>query len=1010
VTDPDILTGNQHPDDVETIIQRLRPEAVHPDPRRPAKFPLLPEADGPHRAAELIAATRLDLHEGDLVAAPNDQVDIAVTASEAMRDDGPPLSLHPACSDAFAKKPERLPMVCHGAMVARDRAGTFTEPLRGGRSERVDAVRVDGEHDRAARWRSAAWDGRIARACAVRDIRAMRPSPFGTVVALLLLAGTSYVSARSVGPVPALGPLLDPVRGVWSSVRGADLALSQSAAIPGLTSATRVVYDDRHVPHIFAANSVDAYRALGYVVARDRLFQIELQGRAGAGTLTELAGAAALPVDRETRAAGMPRAAERRLARADTTSPGYGLMQAYVDGVNAYVDGLRPGDYPLEYKLLGRAPRRMQVLDILHLFNRMGATLATSRDELDALAASARVGREAAQALFPAHAPIVEPIQPNGSAGSRIDLPVIPPPGVPDSRALSTLQSLGVLGQRSLVAFAPVRSDDAVGSNNWAVSPSRSASGTALLAGDPHLELTLPSIWYESHVVVRDSIDVYGVGIPGLPGIVIGFTRSVAWTFTNTGADVMDYYEEATDRPAAPTRYRLDGAWKALERRIEVYWSPTGQRLGADTLYFTHRGPMRRVGSRWISTRWTVLEADRDFEAFDRAARVGTSDSLLAVMAQFFAAPAQNMLTADTLGTIGIQSTGRFPLRPGDGRGDVLRDGRTSSSDWTGYWSVAEYPQSVRPAQGFLASANQEPIDPLVQPRYLGANWERPWRALRINTLLRLDSAVTPDAMRRYQSDPGSARADLFVPALMQAAAASTAAGIGDARAETAARLLGEWDRRYTTDNRRAVLFEEVMRQLARRLWDEFATDSGSDAGVALPNDMMMAVLLQDSTSAWWDVRATAAVETRDALLTSTLAMALDSTVARYGDPAGDGWKWSSVRHANIRHLLGLPAFSRREIPVQGGSATLWPSTGNGRHGPSWRMVVELSSPRRAWAIYPGGQSGNPLSSRYDDRLEKWRRGELDTLRLPGSIEELPAALHRAELQLTPALPPGARR
>jgi penicillin amidase len=296
-----------------------------------------------------------------------------------------------------------------------------------------------------------------------------------------------------------------------------------------------------------------------------------------------------------------------------------------------------------------------------------------------------------------------------------------------------------------------------------------------------------------------------------------------------------------------------------------------------------------------------------------------------------------------------------------------------------------------------------------VQPRYLGANWERPWRALRINTLLRLDSAVTPDAMRRFQVDPGSARADLFVPALLHAASATTAAGTGDAKAETAARLLGEWDRRYTTENRRAVLFEEAMRQLARRLWDEFATDTGS-GGIALPNDMMIAVLLQDSTNAWWDSRATPTVETRDALLTAALAAALDSTIAHYGEPSGNGWKWANVRHANIRHLLGLPAFSRLDIPVQGGSATLWPSTGNGRHGPSWRMVVELSSPRRAWATYPGGQSGNPLSARYDDRLEKWRRGELDTLRLPGTLDELPASLRHAQLRLTPAATGRANR
>lgn len=850
----------------------------------------------------------------------------------------------------------------------------------------------------------------------------MRPSPFGTALSLLLLAGAVYASATPVGPVPALGPLLDPVRGVWSNGGAVDLPARANGTIPSLGADTRVVYDDRAVPHIFASNTLDAYRAMGYVVARDRRFQIELQGRAGGGTLTALAGAAALPVDRETRASGMPRAAERRLATLDSSSYGFRIMQAYVDGVNAYTATLTPAEYPLEYKLLGKAPSRMEMLDILHLFNRMGSTLATSRDELDHLAASARVGRAAADALYPAHAPIVEPIQPNGQSAPRFDPVVIPPPGAPDTVAVSLLDALGSGNLSSLVAFAPQRGNDAIGSNNWAVSPSRSASGFALLAGDPHLELTLPSIWYEVHVVVPDTLDVYGVSIPGLPGIVIGFTKSVAWTFTNTGADVMDFYSEQVDPVAVPTRYRLDGGWKPVERRIEHYWSPAGRLVGTDTLYFTHRGPMRRVGNGWISTRWTVLEATRDFEAFDVAARSATSDQVLAGMAQFFRAPAQNMLTADTAGTIAIRSTGRYPIRPGDGRGDWLRDGALSASDWTGDWDVSEFPQSFRPGQGFLASANQEPFDPIAQPRYFGSNWERPWRAIRINTLLRADSAVTPDAMRRYQADPGSARADLFVPALIASVSSTTSAGAGDAQAARTASLLGEWDRRYTTDNRRAVLFEEVMRQLTRRVWDELLAvrTAGDTAGVApppattdvpVPTDMMLAVLLRDSASAWWDDRRTPSVETRDALITAAMASALDSTIARYGNPDDPRWRWENVRHANIRHLLGLPAFSRLDIPVTGGSATLWPSTGNGRHGPSWRMVVEMSQPRRAWAIYPGGQSGDPISPRYDDRLTKWKRGELDTLRLPTSEREMTPQMRRAELLLRgrPAPSGGAR-
>lgn len=825
------------------------------------------------------------------------------------------------------------------------------------------------------------------------------PSLVGTIASAIVLAAVATVSSRAVGPLPALGPLLDPANGIWSTVSTAELPTDAAAAISGLGADTRVVYDDRGVPHIFAHNVRDAYRALGYVVARDRLFQMELSARAGGGTLTELAGARALEVDRDTRASGMPASAEERLSRMDTSTNAYKLANAYVGGANAFIASLTPRDYPIEYKLLGQAPKAFALVDVLHLLNRMGATLATSSDELTHLEAASRVGSAAADALFPDHAPIVEPIQPNGARAPRFDLPMIPPPGAPDLNAVAMLRSTPASALGKLTAFAPSRADDAIGSNNWAVAASRTAAGHALLAGDPHLELTLPSIWYEAHLVVPDTLDVYGVTIPGAPGIIIGFTQAVSWTFTNTGADVMDYYVETVDQPNAPTRYQVDGEWRSLTLRAESYRDASGHELRVDTLRFTHRGPMRKIGTKWISVRWTVLESMHFLEGFDAASRAKTSAELLDDMSDLYESPAQNMLTADTSGAIGIRSTGRFPMRPSTGRGDLLRDGSLSASDWTGSWPIKDYPQSLRPAQGFLVSANQEPFDPKVQPRYFGSNWERPWRAININTLLRKDSAVTPDAMRRYQTDPASVRADLFVDAFLFAAKSQS-----NPKSARAASLLSEWDRRYTRENRRAVLFEEMMRQLSTRLWDELRTDSTRNP---IPTDMLTAVLLRDSTSAWWDERTTPGIEHRDDLLRAVMATALDSVIAAHGEPSDDRWRWDHVRFANINHLLRLPAFSRTRIPVQGGSATIWPSTGDGRHGPSWRMVVEMSTPRRAWGTYPGGQSGNPLSTRYDDRLKFWREGTLDTLRLPTTPEHLSATQQRARLVLTPSA--GAR-
>jgi penicillin G amidase len=822
-------------------------------------------------------------------------------------------------------------------------------------------------------------------------------------LAALTLGATMFIGARRIGPAPALGPFLEPAHGVWSLARSAEQPRTASAAVAHLDANVTVLYDDRAVPHIFAETEPDAYRALGYVTARDRLFQLYLQTMAASGRLTEIAGPRALELDREMRGLGLPRSAERLAASAADTSGAVRRMRAYADGINAYIGQMPASELPLEFRLTGTRPSPWSLVDSYHLFNRMGWTLAYLAVEDDRAAAASRVGMRAAEALFPDAEPIQEPIQPNGQRTPRFDFHPLPPPGPPDPGSARLLAAAD--------AFLPAharRSDDGtprpMASNNWAVSPRRAAAGNALLSGDPHLDLTLPSIWYEAHLVVPGTLDVYGVTIPGSGAIIIGFNRDVAWTFTNTGADVLDLYAEAVDDAAHPGRYRLDGAWQTVERRVERYLGPGGVVVATDTLYFTHRGPMRRVAGQWMSMRWTVLEAGTEINGFYSAAHARSAAELEAGFAEWYRAPAQNMLAADRGGHIAIRSSGRFPVRPGDGTGSAVRDGTTSASDWTGSVGVDQWPQSTDPAQGYLASANQQPIDPRVAGRWWGGSYD-PWRALRINALLRADSAVTPDAMRRYQTDPGSARADLFVPAFLDAAQRVLARATMDTQAaqlSEAAGLLGQWDRRYTKDNRRAVLFEGAMQELVGRTWDELAMP-GSSRRAITPSTAILAELLADSASAWWDARATTAVEHRDDILTASLVAALDNVRRKYGDPNGDGWRWDRIRHANVNHLLRLPALSALEIPVQGGPGTLAPSAGSGTHSASWRMVVELGPALRAWTTYPGGQSGNPVSPRYRDRIERWARGELEPVRFPAAPAQLETAQRSAELLLHPA-------
>jgi penicillin amidase len=381
-----------------------------------------------------------------------------------------------------------------------------------------------------------------------------------------------------------------------------------------------------------------------------------------------------------------------------------------------------------------------------------------------------------------------------------------------------------------------------------------------------------------------------------------------------------------------------------------------------------------------------VLEGNDGLAALSRGARARSSGEWLREMLGF-RAPPQNMLVSDREGTIAIRSTGRFPLRPSD-RGDLFQRGDTTASDWLGDWSPEELPQSVNPAQGYLASANQQPVDPRHEGRYLGANWYSPWRAMRINALLRGDSTVTPDEMRQFQTDPGSASADLFVPAFL--AAAARHAGTPEAR--RAAQLLAEWDRRYTRENTRAVLFEAAMGELTKLLWDELRPADPALPRPPYPASAVIAALLVDSSSIWWDrAETTDLVEQRDDILVSALAAGLAEATRRHGDPELGGWRWEKIRHARINHLLYLGSLSALEVPVQGGQNTLNPSSGDGSFGPSWRMVVELGPSVRAWGVYPGGQSGNPASRWYDDRLERWSNGELDTLRftpVPATVSD----------------------
>src|SRR5688572_2860353 len=246
-----------------------------------------------------------------------------------------------------------------------------------------------------------------------------------TVLAVLGLVGGAWVGTRGAGPLPPLVPLIDPINGAWGTAR-VDRAGQVDVRIPNLLAPVSVRFDRRHVPHIFASTEADAIRALGYVVARDRLFQLEAQARAASGRVTEWAGSVALPADQEMRRLGLPSSAETHERELPSDSRQRTILDAYADGVNAWIDAMQPGDWPIEYRLLGARPARWSPVNTMYLFARMGWTLAFSSTERSRVAVAALVGDSVAMALFPTHTPIVEPIQPNGQKAPRYEFTPLP--------------------------------------------------------------------------------------------------------------------------------------------------------------------------------------------------------------------------------------------------------------------------------------------------------------------------------------------------------------------------------------------------------------------------------------------------------------------------------------------------------------------------------------------------------------------------------------------------------
>ena len=573
-----------------------------------------------------------------------------------------------------------------------------------------------------------------------------------------------------------------------------------------------------------------------------------------------------------------------------------------------------------------------------------------------------KYGREVAEDLFPNYPFQESPIIP---VGSPVDFKPVPIPAAP-----ADFTGLGS-------SMTTPEKDPNIGSNNWAVSGNKTVSGLPILANDPHLTLSLPSIWYQMQLVAP-GVNVYGSTMPGTPNVIIGFNKNVAWGVTNVGSDVLDWYQ-VKFKDASKKEYWHDGKWKKTTMRIETF-KIKGKKDMVDTIFFTHHGPVVYLSHEkpfrsnipvGHALRWIAHEKSQELTTFYQLNRAKNYEDYKKALT-FYSAPAQNFVFASNEGDIALWVNGKFPLKS-KLQGKYLLDGTDAAADWQGFIPQAHNPHVKNPERGFVSSANQFSTDPSY-PYYLGWQYAPSERGRRINERLAVMEKITMDSLRGLQNDNFNIRARELLPLLFAQVKSPNAAQ------SKALAALKSWNLVNSPESVGATIFENWVSTLQSCLWDdEFTTDE--KVPMSRPSmDRTIQLIKSEPAARWWDDTKTPAKESMSDIVMKSLQANLDTLVKQHG-PQGPEWAWYKHKQTGVRHLIpGMDALSRLNIPIGGGGTIVNATTT--KTGPSWRLVVELSKEGkpRAYGVYPGGQSGNPGSSHYDDLIDTWAKGELKPL------------------------------
>jgi len=779
---------------------------------------------------------------------------------------------------------------------------------------------------------------------------------FKLILSFVLTIAVFYALNTKFGNIPPIGKFLAPSQGIWQNETN-EFDDLENLTLANLSAPVTVHYDKHLIPHIFAQNDTDLYKAQGYITAKHRLWQMDFQIRAAGGYLSEVLGEATINYDKRQRRKGMVFGAENNLKVMESDPETKAQIEAYRDGVNAYISTLKPSDYPVEYKLLDYKPEPWTLKKTALLLMFMTDMLSGGEDDLEYTNLVKKFGQERFDFMFPDVYKDADPVIPRDSTWVSWDVKI---PEAPES-FLSDIDSIHITD------ILPKPNPDN-GSNNWAVGPSKSYSGNPILANDPHLGLNLPSIWFALQLATPEK-NTFGASLPGAVGIIVGFNNNISWGVTNATRDVKDWYKIAFKNHNRDSYYH-DNQWKTTSKKIEKI-KVKGSTTVTDTVIYTHHGPVTYDSNFNSNTellgyamKWAGHLGGNNQKALLGLNKAKSYTDYENAIVDF-TSPAQNIIFSSREGDIALWVQGRFPNK-WKGQGKFLMDGSNPTHDWQGFIPQAHNAHTKNPERGFVSSANQAPTDTSYPYYYFNDGYDTN-RSRVINNFFRSKDKFNIQDFKDLHNNTYNLKAAELIPHMI---AIMDVSKLTDEE-EILLSTLQQWNFYNDINIEAPTIWETWWRALYPLVWDEFEDDH---LDITSPFTYRTLELLKNNPSdVFMDIVDTDTKETaKDLFLISfkTAAKRLQKLKNK-----SESYNWGDYKATFVGHLLqGLPAFSRFELPIGGGGGIVNATSSN--HGPSWRMIVEMSSPPKALGIYPGGQSGNPGSKYYDNFIDDWAAGE----------------------------------